>query len=280
MNKLKLVQIKQKKQAEAKKRSEAYIETVDRLEKSVSELKNTFEGLDFSEVIEALSQINSLKQPLEAVNKSLVEFKLDIPEIPGEVTLKDADKLASSLKSLKIPDKINNHINLKPIEAVTKQLQTLNKAIDKKLVKQGQTPEDFVPVRRVRKIGNQLLFDDDAHRGGGSGGASVQDSLISNGRVKVTVQDGVEITNDAGNPIPVSGTVTTSSATPLATRIDEASSTITYIGEATAGSATSGALWRIKRMDTGTSPQTIITWADGNTNFDNIYDNRAGLSYS
>lgn len=64
----------------------------------------------------------------------------------------------------------------------------------------------------------------------------------------------------------------------LAVRVDEASATVTYVGDAAIGSATSGALWRVKKIDT--SSGTVITWADGNSSFDNIWDNRASLSYS
>lgn len=66
-------------------------------------------------------------------------------------------------------------------------------------------------------------------------------------------------------------------STNYTTRI-ETVSTLTYIGNAVIGSATSGALWQIKRLDT-TSGLTKL-WADGNDNFDNIWDNRASLSYS
>ena len=55
---------------------------------------------------------------------------------------------------------------------------------------------------------------------------------------------------------------------------------ITYVGEALPGSITSAASWRIKKIDETASPDTTITWADGDENFDNIWDNRAGLSYS
>ena len=62
------------------------------------------------------------------------------------------------------------------------------------------------------------------------------------------------------------------------TRIDEATSTVTYIGKATPGTATSVSLWQIQKIDTTTG--TVITWADGNGDFDNEWDNRASLSYS
>ncbi len=63
-----------------------------------------------------------------------------------------------------------------------------------------------------------------------------------------------------------------------ATRVDEASATVSYIGQAVTGSSTATAVWRIKKMDTTSG--IVITWADGNPNFDNIWDNRASLTYS
>ncbi len=61
------------------------------------------------------------------------------------------------------------------------------------------------------------------------------------------------------------------------TRIDEASATITYVGYSTVAS-TAGATWKIKRLDSTTG--LIVLRADGNLNYDNIWDNRASLSYS
>lgn len=63
-----------------------------------------------------------------------------------------------------------------------------------------------------------------------------------------------------------------------ATRIDEASSTVMYVGQALTGSATSAAVWKIFKIDS--SSGLIITWADGNSHYDNVYDDRANLSYS
>lgn len=63
-----------------------------------------------------------------------------------------------------------------------------------------------------------------------------------------------------------------------AVRLDSPSLTITYIGEAAIGSLSSSASWRIKKLDE--SAGVSITWADGNSSFDNIWDNRASLTYS
>jgi len=62
-------------------------------------------------------------------------------------------------------------------------------------------------------------------------------------------------------------------------KVDEASATITYVGTAVPTTLTSAASWQVKRIDTGTIAADIL-FADGNTNFDNIWDNRASLSYS
>lgn len=77
--------------------------------------------------------------------------------------------------------------------------------------------------------------------------------------------------------VPVSGTVTAAAANPYAQVFDESADPVLYVCEAPAGSATASAVWRIKRVDVSTG---ITTWADGNTNFDNVADNRAALSYS
>lgn len=61
--------------------------------------------------------------------------------------------------------------------------------------------------------------------------------------------------------------------------VDSGDSTITYIGKAVAGSTSSSAVWRINRM-TDTSGDLSIQFADGDSNFDNVWDNRESLSYS
>ena len=52
---------------------------------------------------------------------------------------------------------------------------------------------------------------------------------------------------------------------------------IDYVGEAAIGTATSAASWRIKRVDSTTG--VIIQWA-GTGVFDQVWNNRASLSYS
>lgn len=65
----------------------------------------------------------------------------------------------------------------------------------------------------------------------------------------------------------------------MASIIDEASSTVTYVGKAAAGSSTASAVWQIQKISISGSV-TTISWADGDGNFDNVWNNRASLSYS
>jgi len=53
----------------------------------------------------------------------------------------------------------------------------------------------------------------------------------------------------------------------------------TYVGTATVGSATSAGVWQIRRI-TNTGAGFNIQYADGDTDYDNIWDNRGSLSYS
>lgn len=130
---------------------------------------------------------------------------------------------------------------------------------------------------------------DDVTLNPGSGGDVVAADDISGvkfQRIKLVL--GANGVNDgdvsSANPVPISGSVTgtvTANSTSIEykTMIDEASSTVTYIGKAAAGGSLSSAIWQIKRLSVSGNV-TTIDHADGNTNYDNIWDNRASLSYS
>lgn len=60
---------------------------------------------------------------------------------------------------------------------------------------------------------------------------------------------------------------------------EEVDVTLAYLGLASPGDATSAAKWMIQRLATDGQDVTI-TFADGNGEFDNIWDDRASLSYS
>jgi len=53
-----------------------------------------------------------------------------------------------------------------------------------------------------------------------------------------------------------------------------------YMGEAEPGTLNSEKRWRIRRLTYNGTKLETIEWADGNGNFDNVWDDRASLSYS
>lgn len=61
-------------------------------------------------------------------------------------------------------------------------------------------------------------------------------------------------------------------------REDSGDANIIYIGEAATGSSQAGALWKITKLDVNTLLD--VTYADGNDNYDNVWNNRESLSYS
>ncbi len=79
-------------------------------------------------------------------------------------------------------------------------------------------------------------------------------------------------------------TPVTSEPQMLKINIDEVPGTplITYVGDAVPGTADSASVWRIKRITETTTAgsDAVIEWADGDANFDNVWDDRAILSYS
>jgi len=92
----------------------------------------------------------------------------------------------------------------------------------------------------------------------------------ANGAVVVTISDG------SGGTITAFGDTANYSF-----RSDSTTTTnITYYGFCAMGSyaSTSAAIWRVFRLSDVDGEGK--TWADGNANFDNIWSNRAALSYS
>lgn len=59
--------------------------------------------------------------------------------------------------------------------------------------------------------------------------------------------------------------------------LDQVSATLAYIGEAPPNSATSASVWRIRKLDTTTGVD--LRYADGDTFFNNVWNDRASLPY-
>jgi len=68
----------------------------------------------------------------------------------------------------------------------------------------------------------------------------------------------------------------------FAQQIDFINDDLLYRGEAEPGTALNANAWRIRKItiDNDGEGDIATVWADGNNDFDNIWDNRLGLSYS
>lgn len=64
----------------------------------------------------------------------------------------------------------------------------------------------------------------------------------------------------------------------IATRIDDSADPIIYIGKAPIGTTNSDATWQVSKLDT--SSGLVKTWADGDADFNNVWDDRTSITYS
>ncbi len=107
---------------------------------------------------------------------------------------------------------------------------------------------------------------------------TIKDSLTRLlGKVRIT--DGA---NDAGltsdGRLKVDAEITASSDG-SAKRLDWATQAVLYAGWARAGAAASAASWKIRRRSFS-GDDFVDEWADGDSECDNVWDDRASLYYS
>ncbi len=116
---------------------------------------------------------------------------------------------------------------------------------------------------------------------GGSGSSSFSDSadVAKSGLVDVDRHVQVDVLSSA---LPSAASTETTLQTisfggfKFTLRLETVGS-IDYVGEASIGTVTSASLWRIKKVDN--SSGIVLQWA-GSGAFDQVWDNRASLSYS
>lgn len=83
--------------------------------------------------------------------------------------------------------------------------------------------------------------------------------------------------------VPANGataaTVSRKTSDQLEFKVDEVDSSTKYVGFAAPGTATSEAKWQIQKISVSGTVKSGV-YADRNTNFDNVWDNRTSLTYS
>jgi len=111
--------------------------------------------------------------------------------------------------------------------------------------------------------------------------ARIQESNVTQHEAALSILETQISTPGAnvGDKLIYDGTNWTTDMTQLIKQVDDVDGITIYIGEAQPTTVTSAAAWRIKRtVFTGDDSETL--YAGGTSNFNSIWDNRVGLSYS
>lgn len=121
---------------------------------------------------------NEIKQAIELLHEIKKQKAPDITVQVESISKTNVSEISKSLdtnikKLLLTTNKQYEDIQKTVLEKLDAIVKTINKNIVKKEVQQGQNASEFTPVRRVRAIGNKLVFDDDAW-GGSSGGGVLE----------------------------------------------------------------------------------------------------------
>lgn len=274
-NKIEQIAIKKKKQLEAKQEADIkkfaskvageVLETISDLKRKDYELlENTISSLATS-VAEAIivsnkSYDNALKdnftQLLTATKQS--DSNNNIKNLSIEIG-RSLAKLEGAFDRLELAPQIN-------FTGLT--VEQLRTEIDKILSKLPDSTKRDITIAyddvNPTKYLNVRLTDGfnfyKAFAGGGGGGAIVDTSALATSAKQDDIVQAIQ---------GISGT------TNKTTRIQTVG-TRTYIGNAAIGSAESASVWQIKVLDT---PGLTKLWADGNDNFDNVWDDRATVTY-
>ena len=135
--------------------------------------------------------------------------------------------------------------------------------------------------------GQDIVVSGTPHTVGGGGSGDVPNALI--GSDGITVISGAdtdiiegfrdEFTSASGSLQSQLDSTVSGINDVFAIRLDEVSSTITYVGEADPGSAEASNVWRIKQLE-DLSPDLNIIWASGTAGFEFAWTDRLILTYN
>jgi hypothetical protein len=211
-----------------------------------------------------------LNDKIDKLNKGLTDHKIEVnvPEFKDfpEIKLPEIKIPEIKIPKIEIPKIPEPKITIKPNitveptpvkfpkEMEVKGLGKIVDAINDKSPREGISKGDPLPIMVVDSRGNQINEFGGSFSAPNIVGIKIGDKVLS-----------------YDNPIP-----TTSAGNSLTLRLAE-SGVYTYIGEAVIGGSESDNAWRIKRIDE-TSGMSIL-WADGNSNFDNVWSNYLTLTY-
>lgn len=157
---------------------------IEALQLKIDELKSVLStdvNVNVDNLIDQLKQVQSIAPLVEDLKKAIADIV--IPDMPEVVKISGLQELANivsnhvielkKIPSIQLPEaniKVDiEQVGREGILEITNRLDSLIEAIREKVVP-NQSPNDFIPVRRVQKVGARLVFDDGYWGGGSSGG--------------------------------------------------------------------------------------------------------------
>ena len=244
----KIEKAKKKRQLEAQSRElqEKGIKASESLEKAIHSLSELINGQDEYDFARLEKQLEKIDKSLD-LTKHFTNLERSIKQLSpqthnNKTKIQDFSKLLKAVTDNK-PLPVN--IDLTKLE---KAVVNIEQYISEQSEPSDQGAENYQPVRRVVKVGNRFIFDDNfTNAGGGGGGGSstvgLTDAELRASPVPVSMSSDIEIgavelkngTDDtraevtAGNALkvdgsavtqPVSGTVTETNSAAIKTAVE------------------------------------------------------------
>lgn len=247
---------------------------------SKTEVVNQLRSIGTPDALKVVASVDSLHETIKAQSGERPEIKVNIPELEQKDYTELISMLAETVRGVEqavkeqtttvqapvvnIPETVVNvpETDLKPLERGLEKVEKAVKAV--KIPKIPQT--DTTGIEKRIDKSNKLLKEIVGKPVGGGGGGGGSWPAVNADEITHP------LTVDSHGNLKIVDT-------PMAKKITAVGS-ITYIASATPGTAQAAAAWQVQKVDESIAGTTVITWADGNANFDNVATDLTALIYS
>jgi len=244
-----------------------------KMENSLSEIKKIAE-------LESKKEIIFDTKKIEEILLSIEKKDIEIPAFPDKIKIDGIEAIEDHLKGLdfdteplikEIRKVSESMIGLGQLEIISKQLSTMGDVISEEKSVSISDSQFSDLIKSIEKVSDSVKKIKTG-RGisvGGGGNSYLKDS--SGNVVNPATSDKQDEIIAALGGTPDSGPKR------ILALPDSGNNVILYIGKAPSGSLTSDPVWQIQRLDESIGFDR--TWANGNREANNIYDNRESLTY-
>lgn len=191
MDRAKLLELRKKKAQVKADNQRALLEANAQVKDAIIKLHELINGQEKYDDSKLIEQISSLRDSLT--------FKDEIKRLETALNASNSETNGKF-------DKLIEAVNQQNADEVVLAIETLITRLEDNKV--SQDAKDYQPIRRVRKLGNQFIYDDEPWQavaiggGGVSGGSSVQPDLIrttgDGAAIAVVNPDGTNISGGGG----------------------------------------------------------------------------------